>query len=108
MLRDALGALLFRLAVVLVPALLIGYPVLAWFYVVKRRRPGTAAARRGLAAALVAFPLALALLAWGILRDRSSTAAIALYVVPLLAAAVAALVFLLVWVLVSLGEARHG
>jgi hypothetical protein len=91
MLRETLEALFFQTALLLSPLALIAYAVL-----VRRRlrgRPSSTAMTAG----LVVFPLALLVLVWRVLGDRSSTAAVALFVVPTLAAAAAGLVSGWIW-----------
>lgn len=100
MLQETLGALFFQAALLLSPVALIGYAVLVRRCLRRRTSPAPQPARTAMTAgtaALVAFPLALLFLAWRVLSDRSSTAAVALFVVPTLAAAAAGLVFGWVW-----------
>lgn len=52
---------------------------------------------------LASFPLWLALLVWRLIVDPSSTAAVAIYGVPLLAALLSGVVFAVTWALVTLG-----
>lgn len=96
--------MLFQLALVLIPVVLIGYPVLAWYHFRQRGQPWASPARIGLSVALAAFPPALALIAWRILRDPSSTAAIALYLAPQLAALVAGVCYFVAWAIAALAR----
>jgi len=101
--------MLFLTCFLLSLVLLIGYLVLA---VRHFRRPAQlfqSATRAAVTVSLAAFPVWCIALTWRLIVDPSSTAVIAVYCVPLLAAALAGVVFAAIWSIVVLVQlARSG